>query len=160
MGAIASIFIADPVFELNALWDGEFPTLDSEDARNAFEDVFLNRLWSSLSGHTDQNNPFTLMALESPQSMRDLTTQAQIRGEELDAFMEGFFQDQADFELDTDVAESLTVLEELVEMYAEIINMDPATPSTPQDIDTLIENMKKMNDMAEAELNNIIMLCA
>ena len=160
MGAIASLFIADPAFELNALWDGEFPELDSEEALNEVQDVFLNRLWNTLAAHTEQDNPFVLMPLDIPRSMIDLTAQAQLRGEELDAFMEGFFQDQEDFELDPEAAESLTVLEELVEMYAEIINMDPETPSTPQDIDTLIENMKKMNDMAESELNNIIMLCA
>jgi hypothetical protein len=160
MGAIASLFIADPAFELNALWDGEFPELDSEEALNEVQDVFLNRLWNTLAAHTEEDNPFVLMPLQSPRSLTELTAQAQLRGEELDAFMEGFFQDQEDFELDPEAAESLSVIEELVEMYAEIINMDPATPSTPLDLETLVENMKKMNEMAETELNNIIVLCA
>ncbi len=160
MGAIASLFVVDPIFELNALWDGAFPELDSEAALTEVQDVFLNRLWSTLAAHANQDNPFTLTPFAGPISLANLMSQAHIRGEELDAFMTGFFQDQEDFELDPDAAESLSVLEELVEMYADIINMDPATPSSPLDLDTIAENMTKMNEMAESELNNIILHCA
>ncbi len=159
MGAIASLFVVDPIFELNALWDGAFPELDSEAALTEVQDVFLNRLWSTLAAHANQDNPFTLTPFAGPISLANLMSQAHIRGEELDAFMTGFFQDQEDFELDPDAAESLSVLEELVEMYADIINMDPATPSSPLDLDTIAENMTKMNEMAESELNNIILIC-
>jgi len=160
MGAIASLFIVDPTFELNALWDGAFPELDSEESLNEVQDVFLNRLWTSLATHVEQESPFALVTLETPKTLIDIIAQARIRGEEIDAFMDGFFQDQEDFELDSDAAESLGALEELVEMYAGIINMDPDLPSTPEDISSLIENASKMHDMAEAELNNIILLCA
>ena len=160
MGAIASPFVVDPAFELHALWDGEFPEIDSDEAIKEIQDTFLTRLWDALSAHSDQDNPFTLTPVAIPVSISDLMNQARIRGEELDAFMDGFFQDQEDFDLDPDAAESINVLEELIAMYLEIINMDPQNPLSGSDLDALIQNSIKMHEMAEAEINNLIMLCA
>jgi hypothetical protein len=159
MGAIASPFVVDPAFELHALWDGEFPELDSDDAVKELQDTFLTRLWDALSAHTDQDDPFTLTPFGVPASIDELIAQARIRGEELDAFMDGFFQDQEDFDLDLDAAESINVLEELIAMYLEIINMPPENKLSTSDLEALIDNSKKMNEMAEAEINNLIMLC-
>ena len=159
MGAIASPFVVDPAFELHALWDGEFPELDSDDAVKELQDTFLTRLWDALSAHTDQDDPFRLTPIGIPASIDELIAQARIRGEELDAFMDGFFQDQEDFDLDPDAAESINVLEELIAMYLEIINMDPKNSLSASDLAALIDNSKKMNEMAEAEINNLIMLC-
>jgi len=160
MGAIASPFVVDPMFELHALWDGEFPELDSDEAIKEIHDTFLSRLWDNLSAHIHQEDPFTLSPLSTPTSLDELITQARIRGEELDAFMDGFFQDQEDFDLDPDAAESINVLEELIAMYLEIINMNPQQSLSAADLEALIQNSKKMHDMAEAEINNLIMLCA
>jgi len=160
MGAIASPFVVDPAFELHALWDGEFPELDSDEAVKELQDTFLTRLWEALAAHTDQDDPFMLTPIGVPASMTALVDQARLRGEELDAFMDGFFQDQEDFDLDPDAAESINVLEELIAMYLEIINMNPQTPLSAPDLQALFENSKKMNEMAEAEINNLIMLCA
>ncbi len=159
MGAIASPFVVDPAFELHALWDGDFPELDSDDAVKELQDTFLTRLWDALSAHTDQDDPFTLTPFGVPASIDELIAQARIRGEELDAFMDGFFQDQEDFDLDLDAAESINVLEELIAMYLEIINMPPENKLSTSDLEALIDNSKKMNEMAEAEINNLIMLC-
>ena len=160
MGAIASPFVVDPAFELHALWDGEFPELDSDEAVKELQDTFLTRLWEALAAHTDQDDPFILTPIGVPASISELIDQARLRGEELDAFMDGFFQDQEDFDLDPDAAESINVLEELIAMYLEIINMNPQTPLSAPDLEALIANSKKMNEMAEAEINNLIMLCA
>lgn len=160
MGAIASPFVVDPAFELHALWDGEFPEIDSDDAIKEIQDTFLTRLWDALSAHSDQDNPFTLTPIAIPATIGDLMNQARIRGEELDAFMDGFFQDQEDFDLDPDAAESINVLEELIAMYLEIINIDPQNALSAPDLEALILNSTKMHEMAEAEINNLIMLCA
>ena len=66
MGAIASPFVVDPAFELHALWDGEFPEIDSDDAIKEIQDTFLTRLWDALSAHSDQDNPFTLTPIAIP----------------------------------------------------------------------------------------------
>lgn len=160
MGAIASPFVVDPAFELHALWDGEFPEIDSDEAIKEIQNTFLTRLWDALSAHSEPDNPFTLTPIANPVSISDLMHQARIRGEELDAFMDGFFQDQEDFDLDPDAAESINVLEELIAMYLEIINMDPKNPISAPDLEALILNSTKMHEMAEAEINNLIMLCA
>jgi hypothetical protein len=160
MGAITSPFVVDPAFELHALWDGEFPEIDSDEAIKEIQDTFLTRLWDALSAHSDPDNPFTLTPIANPVSIGDLMNQARIRGEELDAFMDGFFQDQEDFDLDPDAAESINVLEELIAMYLEIINMDPQNALSASDLEALILNSAKMHEMAEAEINNLIMLCA
>jgi len=160
MGAIASPFVVDPSFELHALWDGEFPELDSNEALKEIEETFLTRLWEALAAHSAQDNPFTLTPAETPLTLEDLMAQARLRGGELDAFMEAFFQDQEDFELDPDAAESINVLEELIAMYLEILNMNPQNALSAPDLEALIDNSKKMHEMAEAEINNLIMLCA
>ena len=69
------------------------------------------------------------------------------------------FQDQEDFDLDPDAAESINVLEELIAMYLEIINTNLQNQLSASDLEALIENSKKMNEMAEAEINNLILLC-
>lgn len=160
MGAIASPFVVDPAFELHALWDGEFPELDSDEAVKELQNIFLTRLWDALSAHSDQDDPFLLTPTATPRTIGELIEQARLRGEELDAFMDGFFQDQEDFDLDPDAAESVNVLEELITMYQEVINMNLQNPMSASDLEALIENSKKMHDMAESEINNLIMLCA
>lgn len=160
MGAIASPFVVDPTFELHALWDGAFPELDSDAAAHEIREIFLTRLWGALARHTDQEEPFKLTVFNPATTLNALIEQARIRGEELDAFMDCFFQDQEDFELDPDAAESLNILEELIAMYAEIINMSAETTHSSAELKDLIQNTQKMHEMAEAEINNMIMLCA
>lgn len=160
MGAIASPFVVDPSFELHALWDGAFPELDSDAAAHEIQEIFLTQLWGALARHTDQEEPFKLTTFNAATTLNALIEQARVRGEELDAFMDCFFQDQEDFELDPDAAESLNILEELIAMYAEIINMPAETTHSSAELKDLIQNTQKMHEMAEAEINNMIMLCA
>ena len=162
MGAISSPYVVDPVFELNALWDGEFPELDSTEALEEVRQVFLHDLWDMLSSHAEEQNdqPFSLTQLAPATSLDQLKAQAQLRGEELDAFMDAFYQDQENVELSEEVAESLDIIEELIVMCSEIINMDPGTTVSAQELNELAANMEKMRDMAELEINNIILSCA
>lgn len=162
MGAIASPYVVDPVFELNALWDGEFPELDSSEAIEEVQKVFLTDLWNSLAAHADEEAdlPFTLTPLSAATTLTELKAQAQLRGEELDAFVDGFFQDQENVELSDEVAESTDILEELIGMCSEIMNMDPDTKVSNDELKELASNMEKMCEMAEVEMNNIILSCA
>jgi hypothetical protein len=162
MGAIASPYVVDPVFELNALWDGAFPELDSSQAIQEVHKVFLTDLWNALDVHADEqaNLPFNLTPLATATTLAELKVQAQIRGEELDAFVDGFFQDQENVELSDEVAESTDILEELIGMCSEIMNMDPDTSISHDALKDLASNMQKMCEMAEVEMNNIILSCA
>lgn len=162
MGAIASPYVVDPLFELNALWDGEFPELESQEQLNAVTKTFLEDFWGLLAAYTheDAQDPFHLIPLGKATSLSELKAQAQTRGEELDAFLTGFFQDQEKLELDEDVGESLDILEELVQMYTDIVNMEEGSALSAAELSDLADNMLKMTDMAELEMNNLIASCA
>ena len=162
MGAIASPYVVDPLFELNALWDGEFPELSSQEKLDEVTKTFLEDFWGILAEHAkeDAAQPFSLTPLDKAQSFVELKAQAQCRGEELDAFLSGFFQDQEKLELDEDVGESLDILEELVQMYTDLVNMDEDTALSASELSDLADNLLKMTDMAELEMNNLIVSCA
>jgi hypothetical protein len=162
MGAIASPYVVDPVFELNALWDGEFPEMATQEKLDEVTKTFLEDFWGVLATHgkEDAALPFSLTALDKASSLSTLKAHAQLRGEELDAFLTGFFQDQENLELDEDIGDSLDILEELVQMYTDIVNMEDSTALTGTELSDLAENLLKMTDMAELEMNNLIVSCA
>jgi hypothetical protein len=162
MGAIASPYVVDPVFELNALWDGEFPELASQEKLDEVIKTFLEDFWGLLAAHgkEDAELPFSLTALSKATSLRELKAHAQLRGEELDAFLTGFFQDQENLELDEDIGDSLDILEELVQMYTDIVNMKEDIPLSATELSDLADNLLKMTDMVELEMNNLIVSCA
>lgn len=162
MGAIASPFIVDPEFELNALWDGEFPDVDSQEKLDNIRQIFLQDFWGQLAAFAsvESTEPFTLTPLERAETLSDIKAQATLRGEELDAFLTGFFQDQETLELDEDVGESLDIVEELVQMYTDVVNMDSQAPLSTPEISNLADHLLKMTDMAEMEINNLIASCA
>ena len=158
MGAIASPYVVDPIFELNALWDGEFPELASQEQLDAVTKTFLEDFWGVLAAHAheDAPAPFSLTPLGKATSLSALKQQARTRGEELDAFLTGFFQDQEKLELDEDVSESLDILEELVQMNTDIVNMNEDASLGATELSDLADHMLKMTDMAELEINHLI----
>lgn len=162
MGAIASPYVVDPLFELNALWDGEFPELPTQEKVDEVTKTFLEDFWGLLATHAkeDADQPFLLTPLDKANSLGDLKAHAKLRGEELDAFLTGFFQDQENLELDEDIGESLDILEELIQMYTDLVNMDDGKALNASELSDLADNMLKMTDMAELEMNNLIMSCA
>lgn len=162
MGAIASPYVVDPLFELNALWDGEFPELATQEKLDEVTKTFLEDFWGLLATHAkeDTDQPFMLTPLSKASSLSELKAHARLRGEELDAFLTGFFQDQENLELDEEVGESLDILEELVQMYTDLVNMDDGKALSASELSDLADNLLKMTDMAELEMNNLIVSCA
>jgi hypothetical protein len=63
-------------------------------------------------------------------------------------------------ELDEDISDSLDILEELVQMYTDIVNMKEDSPLSATELSDLADNLLKMTDMAELEMNNLIVSCA
>lgn len=162
MGAIASPYVVDPVFELNALWDGEFPELASQEKLDEVTKTFLEDFWGLLAEHSSEEAvlPFMLTPLEKATSLDEIKAHARLRGEELDSFLTGFFQDQETLELDEEVGESLDILEELVLLLTDMINMNEGTPLGAAELADLADNLIKMTEMAELEMNNLIVSCA
>lgn len=162
MGAIASPYVVDPLFELNALWDGEFPKVESQEKLDKITKIFLEDFWDALATHaTDKaSQPFSLTSLDKAKSLGELKTHALLHGEEIDAFLNGFYQDQENLELDEDLGESLDILDELLQMYTDLVNTEDSLALSPAELSDLADNMLKMTDMAEMEINNIIASCA
>ena len=162
MGAIASPYVVDPIFELNALWDGAFPELDSQEKLDEVTKTFLEDFWGLLAEHTtdDAALPFMLIPLEKATSLDDIKAHAHLRGEELDAFLTGFFQDQESLELDEEVGESLDILEELVLLLTDMVNMNESATLDASELSDLADNLLKMTEMAELEMNNLIVSCS
>ena len=162
MGAIASPYVVDPVFELNALWDGEFPELASQEKLDEVTKTFLEDFWGLLAEHSSEEAvlPFMLTPLEKASSLDEIKAHARLRGEELDSFLTGFFQDQETLELDEEVGESLDILEELVQLLTDMVNMKEGTPLGVTELSDLADNLSKMTEMAELEMNNLIVSCA
>jgi hypothetical protein len=162
MGAIASPYVVDPVFELNALWDGEFPELASQEKLDEVTKTFLEDFWGLLAKHSSEEAvlPFMLTPLEKASSLDEIKAHARLRGEELDSFLTGFFQDQETLELDEEVGESLDILEELVQLLTDMVNMKEGTPLGVTELSDLADNLIKMTEMAELEMNNLIVSCA
>ena len=163
MGAIASPYVVDPVFELNALWDGEFPELASQEKLDEVTKTFLEDFWGLLAEHSSEQAilPFMLTPLEKAASLDEIKAHARLRGEELDSFLTGFFQDQETLELDEEVGESLDILEELVQLLTDMVNMKEGTPlGVTEELSDLADNLIKMTEMAELEMNNLIVSCA
>ena len=156
MGAIASPYVVDPTFELNALWDGEFPEVESAEKLDDITETFLQDFWEMLTEHQDPEHPFALTPAALAKTLPAIKAQATLRGEELDAFLNGFYQDQESLELDEDLGESLDVLEELVQMYTDLINMEDDVSLSTAELTDLSNNLSKMTDMAQMELNNLI----
>jgi hypothetical protein len=162
MGAIASPYVVDPVFELNALWDGEFPELASQEKLDEVTKTFLEDFWGLLAEHSSEEAvlPFMLTPLEKASSLDEIKAHARLRGEELDSFLTGFFQDQETLELDEEVGESLDILEELVQLLTDMVNMKEGTSLSATELSDLADNLIKMTEMAELEMNNLIVSCA
>lgn len=162
MGAIASPYVVDPIFELNALWDGAFPELDSQEKLDEVTKTFLEDFWGLLAQHTtdDAALPFMLTPLEKATSLDEIKAHAHLRGEELDAFLTGFFQDQESLELDEEVGESLDILEELVLLLTDMVNMNERATLDASELSDLADNLLKMTEMAELEMNNLIVSCS
>ena len=162
MGAIASPYVVDPVFELNALWDGEFPELASQEKLDEVTKTFLEDFWGLLAEQSSEEAvlPFMLTPLEKAASLDEIKAHARLRGEELDSFLTGFFQDQETLELDEEVGESLDILEELVQLLTDMVNMKEGTPLGVTELSDLADNLIKMTEMAELEMNNLIVSCA
>lgn len=162
MGAIASPYVVDPVFELNALWDGEFPELASQEKLDEVTKTFLEDFWGLLAEHASDEAvlPFMLTPLEKATSLTEIKAHAHLRGEELDSFLTGFFQDQESLELDEEVGESLDILEELVQLLTDMVNMKEGTSLSATELSDLADNLIKMTEMAELEMNNLIVSCA
>ena len=158
MGAIASpVEQVNPMQELNALWEGNLPPIKSEAAARELVQVFVMGLWNQLTLHCDADNPFTLVAEDPAFTDKALKAWAQLRCEEIQFFLLGFFQGQNSLNLTPELCDGLDVLEDLVSMFDGLARMPKQkTPNEEADIRSLIDQLNQLVTIAENEINGII----
>ena len=161
MGAIASpVDQVNPLQELKSLWNGELPPIKNIDAANELIQVFAMGLWNQLSAHCDPGHPFELMAFSGINTDKELKHFAQIKRDEIECFIAGFFQGEDKIKLPPEIGESLDVLEDLVGMFAGVVAIPKKTHKSEVEILGLMNELQKVADIAQKEINIIIMSSA
>ena len=157
MGAIASPMEGvKPLDELKALWGGEFPPFDSIDDVNALFAALIMGLWNQLIEHNNPMLPFRVTAFRGAPTGSMLREQALVRSQELNAFMEGFYQGQKSIRLSPEVASACEVIDQLIPMFEGMAYI----PNNPNEkTSTLVElgkNLDALTEIVQSELNMII----
>lgn len=161
IGAIASpIESVSPLSELKSFWGGELPPFKNMDEVNELMNAFVMGLWNQLSAHTEREHPFELTVFKGRPTEAMLRNQAQVRSEELEAFLAAFFQGQETIKLPPKLSQSLDVLEDLAGIFVGIVAIPKNTNEPESELLALAENLIKLTDIAETEINNIVLSTA
>ena len=161
MGAIASpVEQVNPMQEIKALWQGALPPFKNMESVNELLGVLAMGLWNQLSKHCDEEHPFELTAFTEVRNGKELRQFAQIKRDEIECFIQGFFQGQEKIKLPPQIGESLDVLEDLVGMFAGIVNIPKKAHESEDEIKGLMEQLTKIAEIAQKEINIIIVASA
>ena len=162
MGAIASpIDQVNPMTELKSLWDGgELPPMKNMAAANELIQAFAMGLWNKLSAYNDPEHPFELTAYSGINSDAEIRVFAQIKREELESFVAGFFQGQEKIELQTEISTSLNVIKDLINLFASFASLPKKINESNGEIKKLMRKLLKVTEIAEEEINVIIVTSA
>ena len=161
MGAIASpMDSVSPVEEIKNLWNGQMPPMKNITAVNELLQVFAMGLWNQLSAHSDPEHPFELTAFSGINTDVELRRFAQVKRVEIESFIAGFFQGEDKIKLPPEIGESLDVLEDLVGMFAGVVAIPKKSHESEVEIVRLMQEQKKVADIAQKEINTIIVSTA
>lgn len=157
MGAIASpIDQVNPMQELKSLWNGELPPVKNIEAVNELMQVFAMGLWNQLSAHCDPDQPFLLTEFVDKYNHKEINRFAQVKHQEIDRFIAGFFQGQDMMRLPPEISTGLDDLEDLAAMFAGVVDI----PSNPSDTELvmreLMHKLTQIAEIAQKEINSII----
>ena len=161
MGAIASpMDQVNPLQELKSLWDGALPPFKNMDAVNELMQVFAMGLWNQLSAHSDPGHPFELTAFSGINSDKELKRFAEVKRDEIECFITGFFQGEDKMRLPPEISTSLDDLEDLAAMFVGVVDI----PSNPSDTELvmreLMHKLTRIAEIAKKEINSIIVRTA
>ena len=85
---------------------------------------------------------------------------AQVKRDEIECFIAGFFQGEDKIKLPPEIGESLDVLEDLVGMFAGVVAIPKKTHEGEVEILGLMNELQKVADIAQKEINIIIISSA
>jgi hypothetical protein len=162
MGAIASpVDTVNPSREIQTLWRGHAPSFASMAAANEFMQVLVMGLWNHVAMHFGSHEPFALINNTPEPTEKGIKDHAKLRFEEIQGFLEGFFQGQDSVHLSEDIADCLDVLDDLIAMFGGIARLPRERRATTQEeFRGLINQVDELTKIAQREINQIITICA
>ena len=162
MGAIASpVDNVNPSREIQTLWRGHAPSFASMAAANEFMQVLVMGLWNHVAMHFGSHEPFALIDNTPEPTEKGIKDHAKLRFEEIQGFLEGFFQGQDSVHLSEDIADCLDVLDDLIAMFGGIARLPRERRATTQEeFRGLIDQVDELTKIAQREINQIITICA
>ena len=161
MGAIASpMDRVNPMQELKSLWKGELPPFKNIEAVNELMQVFAMGLWNQLSAHSDPDHPFELTVFSGVNTDKELKHFAQVKRDEIECFITGFFQGEDKIKLPPEIGESLDVLEDVSGMFAGTAAMPAKAGAGDMPISNFAEKLRQLAMIAQNEINIIVVSAA
>jgi hypothetical protein len=144
-----------PIAMVKGLWGGEFPAFDRLDAVNELLNVLVMGLWNQLTRHQKRSQPFRLMRMVVPQTIKGLAAITLMRREEIDGFVDGLFGTEESIDLPERGYRALGELGEIRAMLAgacELANR-PDQETSGEDVTGLLANINQLTKIAEHELH-------
>ena len=163
MGNIATPAMnASPMKEVQRLWNGDLPEVESQKEAEAFFVALLQGLWNGLSAHQKRSDPFKLARVKTaPASYEYLARLGKVRCEEIGGFVDGLFAGQDEMDFPESAHKVVGTLGELRSLFAGIEDM-AMNPPWPADVSTMeptVKHSRELTRIAEVEINTIIQSC-
>lgn len=157
MGAIASpVTTVNPMQELSSLWHGALPKMKSSESAEELVRVMTMGLWNKLASQIGPERRFELTKYSGINSDAELRYFAQVKCDELESFLTGYFQGEGSLTLTPEIDESIGILEDLAGMFAGIVQIPAKSNESEREIRLLMKELQKLAEIAETELNLVI----
>ncbi|HEX9867749.1 MAG TPA: hypothetical protein VGC99_03990 [Candidatus Tectomicrobia bacterium] len=161
MGNIASpVLGASPLRSIESLWPDGLPTFEGTNEANRLLQALMS-LWNHLARHQKPTKPFRFANTEKLASPEELSTLVVMRCEEVDNFLEGFFDGEEELEVSEDIADELDTFEEIYRLLSKVRDVltNGPDPQTETGLPDFPRHVRDLSLMAEAQVNNIIQAC-
>ena len=161
LGCIVSPRSPSPLEAVQSLWSGELPAAQSLDDLNELIGALVMGLWNDLTQYQESKSRFRFVKLHLEPTRKSVGTLARIRREELDGFLEGLFGPEDVVELPQSASTSMDHLGEIRALFYGTHNLleDERKPATIRDLSETLTNLKNISDIAQKELNAVVLNC-
>ncbi|MDC8773443.1 hypothetical protein [Roseateles albus] len=142
-------------------WGGELPVFGSAEEMDEVMNVLMYGLWNRLSEHQSSRKPFKLTRFEVTASRQALHGLAEMRAQELKAFVDGLLGPDDEMVLPQKAHDAVVALAQLYEMFVGATELlaDSAQPAPDQELKALLQNFQRMTILADEQINKAVQSC-
>ncbi len=159
MGNIAGpVLSVSPIRTIEEFWPDGLPVFENEEEANALMEGHLS-LWNNLAQHQKRSKPFKLIVRpfgDDRDEMREFLT---VRTQEIDYFLEGLLDGDAEFSIPDDIREEIALLAENYALMNATLELLDNVASTDQEISGLTNDLRELSKIAGIQINDIILAC-